>query len=266
MSGLRDRTQALTWLLLVSMLWVPARLHATGQPRQNLMVAAAVSLKDVLEEIGAAFEKDHPTFRVTFHFASSGALQQQIEQGAPVDVFISAAARHMEALGQKQLLLLDSLQNLCSNELVLIVPQNAAAPKHPEDLKNPGFKRIALGEARTVPAGQYAEAWLKNLGLYAALQPRLVPAANVRQVLTFVASGNVSAGLVYASDARTSSQVKVALRADPSLHPPISYPLAILKKSKQAQAAGNFAKFLQSDKARSLLLKHGFLLPTGKAS
>ncbi|WP_141734146.1 molybdate ABC transporter substrate-binding protein [Oligoflexus tunisiensis] len=266
MSGLRDRSQAMACLLLMSMILLSARLKAESQPKQELMVAAAASLKDVLEEIGPAFEQDHPGLHVTFHFASSGALQQQIEQGAPVDVFISAAPRQVEALRQKNLLLQDSLQNLCSNELVLIVPRTQAAPQSPLDLQKSGFKRIALGEARTVPAGQYAEAWLKNLGLHATLQPRLVPAANVRQVLTFVASGNVSAGIVYASDARTSSQVKVALRADPSLHPPITYPLAIIKKSKRPAAARVFAQFLQGDKARGLLRKHGFLVPVGKAS
>jgi molybdate transport system substrate-binding protein len=266
MSRLGGCRQGLTWLLLISLLGFTARLQAGEQPRQELRVAAAISLKEVLEEIGAAFEEDHPTFRMTLHFASSGALQQQIEQGAPLDIFISAARRQMEALQKKQLLLPDSQHTLCSNELVLIVPQNRNAPKSPEALLDPSLKRIALGEPRTVPAGQYAEAWLKNLGLYAALQPKLVPAANVRQVLTFVASGNVSAGLVYASDARSSPQVKVALRADPALHPPISYPMAVLKKTKQPQAARDFMNYLQSDKARRLLQKHGFLVPNRKAA
>jgi molybdate transport system substrate-binding protein len=253
-------------LLLISMLFTPVMLSAAEKPKEDVLVAAAASLKDVLEEIGPAFEKEHPGLRVNFQLAASGALQQQIEQGAPVDVFISAADGPMKILMDKGLLVPGSLKTILSNELVLIIAPNQPVPETLADLKNPVYKRIALGETRTVPAGQYAEAWLEHEKLSAALKDRLVPSANVRQVLTFVASGNAAAGFVYASDALTSDQVKVAIRARADQHPPITYPVAIVKRSTKQAAAQAFAKFLESPEAQRIFVKRGFRLPSGKAS
>jgi molybdate transport system substrate-binding protein len=253
-------------LLLVILGIIPAKLSAADKPKQEILVAAAASLKDVFEEMGSAFEQKSPDTRVTFQFAASGALQQQIEQGAPVDVFVSAAQKQVDALLQKDLLIKDSVQVIMSNELVLIVRPDQVPPQRLADLKNPAYKRLALGESRTVPAGQYAEAWLQNMGLLEVLKPRLVPASNVRQVLTFVETGNVTAGFVYASDARSSSKVKVALRASKDQHPPIVYPLALVKRSQKQTVAQAFVKFLAGPEARSILLRHGFLLPAEKGS
>jgi molybdate transport system substrate-binding protein len=253
-------------LVLISMLFTPVMLSATEKRKEDVLVAAAASLKDVLEDIGPAFEKKHPSLRVNFQLAASGALQQQIEQGAPVDVFISAAEGPMKILMDKDLLVPGSLKAILSNELVLIIAPNLPVPQSLADLKNPIYTRIALGETRTVPAGQYAEAWLAHENLSTALKDRLVPASNVRQVLTFVASGNAAAGFVYASDALTSDKVKVALRARADQHPPITYPLALVKRSKKQAAAQEFAKFLESPEAQRIFVKRGFRLPAGKSS
>lgn len=265
---LRRRTciQHFIYLILINLLTLPASVSAAAKPKQEILVAAAASLKDVFEEIGSAFAKKFPDTHVTFQFAASGALQQQIEQGAPVDVFVSAAVKQVEALLQKDLLIKESVQTHFSNELVLIVRRDQIAPQSLGDLKNPAYKRVALGESRTVPAGQYAEAWLQKAALWEALKDRLVPASNVRQVLTFVETGNVTAGFVYASDALTSHKVKVALRAGADQHPPIVYPMALVKRSQKQAAAGTFMKFLGSSEGRSILLKHGFLVPPEKAS
>jgi molybdate transport system substrate-binding protein len=251
---------------LSSLIISPAILVAETKPKQEILVAAAASLKDVFEDIGLAFEKEHADLQLRFQFAASGVLQHQIEQGAPVDLFISAATKQMEALEQKHLLVKGSVQQLFSNELVLIVPSDQTPPRSLSELKKPQYKRLALGEARSVPAGQYAEAWLQKAGLHDDLRDRLVPASNVRQVLTFVESGNVHAGFVYASDARTSRKVKVALRAEASMHPPIVYPLGMIQRSRKKNEAQLFVQFLQRAEARRILLQHGFLIPAEKAS
>lgn len=253
-------------LLLISMLSIPAMLSATEKPREELLVGAAASLKDVLEEIGPVFEKKHPELRVSFQLAASGALQQQIEQGAPIDVFISAADGPMKVLADKGLLVPGSVKTILSNELVLVIAPNQPVPQTLADLKNPVYKRIAIGEARTVPAGQYAEAWLEHEKLSTAVKERLVPAANVRQVLTFVETGNASAGFVYASDALTSAKVKIAVRARADQHPPITYPVALVKRSKKQTAGQAFAKFLESPEAQRIFVKRGFRLPAEKSS
>jgi molybdate transport system substrate-binding protein len=253
-------------LILISMLSTPAMLSAAEKPREEVLVGAAASLKEVLEELAPAFEKKHPELRVNFQLAASGALQQQIEQGAPMDVFISAAEGPVKILSDKGLLVPGSVKTILSNELVLITPANQPGPQTLADLKNPTYKRIAIGESRTVPAGQYAEAWLAYEKLSTELKDRLVPASNVRQVLTFVATGNAAAGFVYASDALTSDKVKVAIRARADQHPPIAYPLALVKRSNKQVAGQAFARFLESPEARSIFVKRGFLLPAGKSS
>jgi molybdate transport system substrate-binding protein len=253
-------------LILISMLSAPAMVNATEKPKEELLVAAAASLKELLEEIGSAFAKKLSELRVNFQLAASGALQQQIEQGAPIDVFISAAEGPMKVLLDKGLIVPGSLKTLLSNELVVVVPANQPAPQTLADLKGPAYKRIALGESRTVPAGQYAEAWLKHEKLDTALKDRLVPASNVRQVLTFVATGNASAGFVYASDALTTDKVKIAIRARADQHPPINYPVALVKRSTKQTAGQAFATFLESPEAQRIFVKHGFHLPAEKSS
>ncbi|HET9241679.1 MAG TPA: molybdate ABC transporter substrate-binding protein [Oligoflexus sp.] len=262
----RTRIKQFACLLLVSMLSTPVMLGAAEKPKEQILVAAAASLKDVLEEIGPAFEKKHPELRVNFQLAASGALLQQIEQGAPVDVFISAAEGPMKILAGKGLVVPNSLKTILSNELVLIIPANQPGPQSLADLKNPAYKRIAIGESRTVPAGQYAEAWIAHEKLSAALKDRLVPASNVRQVLTFVASGNAAAGFVYASDALTSDKVKVALRARADQHPPIAYPAALVKRSTRQPAGQAFLRFLEGPEARRIFVKQGFRLPAEKST
>jgi molybdate transport system substrate-binding protein len=252
-------------VLLGGLILMPFRLMAADAKKPEILVAAAASLRDAFEEIAPVFEQAHPAAKVTFQFAASGALQQQIEQGAPVDLFVSAAQKQVDALLQKDLLVKDSVQNLCSNALVLIIPKDKTMPQSIQDLRNAAYRRIAIGEKATVPAGQYAEQWIEKSGL-SALKERLVPASNVRQVLSFVETGNADAGFVYKTDALTSRAVVVALQAAAKDHDAITYPLALVKKSSQRDAAQAFAKFLKSDTARRILEKRGFMLPAEKAS
>lgn len=225
----------------------------------TLLVAAAASLQDALEEISPLFVQANSDIAVNYNFAASGPLQQQIEQGAPVDVFISAASRQMDALQEKNLILADTRRNLLTNRLVLIVPRNSDLGLTSfRQLTNANVQRIAVGEPRSVPAGQYAEELFRNLGILEQLQSKFVYGNSVRNVLAAVESGNADAGVVYTTDARISAQVTQVATAPDDLHSPIVYPIAIIQDSRNVQSARQYEQFLQSNAAKAVFERFGF--------
>lgn len=229
-----------------------------AQTNTKLLVSAAASLKDSLQEIKPLYQNKQQVAMIAYNFAASGALQQQIENGAPVDIFISAAEKQMKALRSQGLILEDTQRNLLTNRLVLIVPNNSSNITNFKQLTSPEVKRIAVGEPRSVPAGQYAQEVFKKLKILEQVKPKLVLGNNVRQVLAFVESGNADAGIVYLTDAKTSKQVKVAVTAAEDLHSPIVYPVAVLKGSKNIPAAKEYVQFLSSRQAKTVFEKYGF--------
>jgi molybdate transport system substrate-binding protein len=231
-----------------------------AQAKSSLLISAAASLKDVLQEIKPLYQKKNSSVNLTFNFGASGALLQQIVQGAPVDVFISAGKSQMDSLNQKGELLPGTLTNLANNRLVLITPKGSKSVARFASLKQPEVKRISIGEPRSVPAGQYAEQVLRKLNLWDALKPKLVYGNNVRQVLAAVESGNADAGFVYITDARISENVNVVATADESSHSPIVYPMAVLKNSKNANVAKSFVQYLASRESKNTLRKYGFIV------
>ncbi|UBF28709.1 molybdate ABC transporter substrate-binding protein [Kovacikia minuta CCNUW1] len=233
-------------------------LAAIAQSNTQLVVSAADSLTDALKELAPLYRQVRSNVTVRYNFASSGALQQQIENGAPADVFISAAAKQMDALQQKNLLVAGTRRNLLTNRLVLVVPRKTSGISNLKSLTDVRVKRIAIGDPRSVPAGQYAEEALTKAGLWNQLKPKYVLASNVRQVLQFVAAGNADAGLVYLTDAKTTDQVKIAQTIPSNLHSPIIYPIAVLKNSRNPTASRDFAQFLFSGTARKVFEKYGF--------
>jgi molybdate transport system substrate-binding protein len=253
------------WLTLLGVILVfnlhsaIANLTATAQ-QTTLTLSAAASLKDALEDIKLSYQRHSQKTRIVYNFGASGSLQQQIEQGAPVDIFISAASKQMDALQTKNLLLNETRRNLLTNQLVLIVPKGSTSIRSFKQLTEPTVKRIAIGEPRSVPAGQYAEEVFKNVGILAAVKPKLVLTNNVRQVLTAVDSGNVDAGIVYLTDAATSKTVEVAAIAAEKLHSPIVYPIAVLKSSQTPQAAKTFAQYLASGEASAVFKRFKFAI------
>ena len=247
--------------LLLALLigWQLPQRGAIAQANRTILVSAAASLQDALEEIKPLFEEANPGIRVNYNFGSSGALQQQIQQGAPADVFFSAGIPQMDALEQDNLLLEGSRQNLLSNRLVLIVPINSTLELSDfQDLTNSSIERISVGEFRSVPAGQYTEQVFSSLGILEDLQPKLVFANNVRGVLAAVESGNVDAGVVYSTDARISDQVRVVATADAELHTPITYPIAIIRDRPNTPAAEAFVEYLTGDSAMTIFEDFGF--------
>lgn len=228
------------------------------QANANLLVSAAASLKDALEEVKPLYRQTKSNVNVAYNFGASGALQQQIENGAPADIFVSAAQKQMDALESKNLILNDTRRNLLTNRLVLIVPKNSSSITDFTQLTDSNVKKIAIGEPKSVPVGQYAEEVFTKLGILKQIRPKLVLGNNVRQVLAAVESGNADAGVVYTTDAKTSNQVKVVATVAENLHSKIVYPVAVLKTSKNASAAREYVEFLSNNQAKTVFEKYGF--------
>ncbi|MDK2881016.1 MAG: molybdate transport system substrate-binding protein [Clostridia bacterium] len=233
---------------------------STGVPQKQkeVIVSAAISLKDALEQIKKNYTEKHPEVKLTCNLGSSGSLQKQIEQGAPADLFISAGASQMDQLAAKGLIDTASRITLLGNELVLITPQNGPEFRDFSDLAGPAVKKIALGLPDTVPAGKYSQETLVNLKLWDRLQPKLVMANNVRQVLTYVETGNVDAGFVYRSDVLAGKNIRVALTVPDNLHKPIVYPAAVLKNARQKDEARKFLNYLASPEGMQVFEEYGF--------
>ncbi|MEM8810273.1 MAG: molybdate ABC transporter substrate-binding protein [Cyanobacteria bacterium P01_G01_bin.38] len=225
----------------------------------TVTVSAAASLQDALDAIAPQFSAAYPNILVDYNFGSSGALQRQIEQGAPADVFFSAATKQMDALSEKGLIVPDSRQDLVANRLMLIAPTNTNLEiTDLAQLKDADISRFAVGEFRSVPAGQYAEQVFQKLDLLEPLQSKFVFGNNVRSVLAAVGGGNAELGMVYATDAKLSNQVKVLATAPDGSHQPIVYPIAVVQNTLNPEAAQTFIEFLTTDTAQETFEEFGF--------
>lgn len=225
----------------------------------ELTVSAAASLKDVLTEVKGLYLAEKPHTKMTINFAGSGTLQQQIEQGANVDLFISASAANMDTLKNKNLLVNSSIKNLLGNKLVMIAPQGSKLPTGNFSIVTDGqVAKIALGEPVTVPAGKYAEQVFSYLNILDQVKAKTVYGSDVKQVLNWVETGNVDAGVVYLTDAKISDKVTVIGTATEASHKAIVYPAAVIKASKNYTASRDFVNFLTSGKAKAVFNKYGF--------
>lgn len=229
---------------------------------QRLIVFAAASLKDALDEVNAAYKKARDV-QVAVSYAGSSQLVKQIEQGAPAEVFISADLESMDYGSQKKVVQDVTRINLLGNKLVLIA---AADSKNGSITINSSFDlaglagngRITIGDVRAVPGGRYAQAALENLGLWESVQPKLAMVENVRVALSLVARGEAPLGIVYETDARAEPKVKVIGAFPADSHPPIVYPAALTATAKARAAA--YLEFLQSPTARGIFEKRGFTI------
>jgi molybdate transport system substrate-binding protein len=234
---------------------------------QEMIVSAAISLKDATEQLGRAFMAAHPGVTLRYNLGASGNLQKQIEAGAPVAIFLSAGQRQMDELEKLGLIVAATRRAFARNVLTVIEPADSRVDiARPADLLEARVGRIVIGNPRTVPAGEYAEESLRALGLWDRLQPKLVFAENVRQALDYVARGEVDAGFVYTTDAATRARgVKEAFRPPEDTYRPIVYPGAVVAASRQPALGQAFLDLLTSGGGRAVLGRFGFLPPPAGA-
>lgn len=228
----------------------------------DLTVSAAASLTHAFKDLRPMFEAAHPGTKVLLNFGASGALLQQIAKGgAPVDVFVSADQETMDQAQGQGLVQAAQRRDFVSNTLVVIVPASAGnVPKAVRDLAQAGYQRIAIGLPASVPVGRYTKGVLEAAGLWAAIEPKIVGANNVRQALDYVARAEVDAGFVYSTDAAImADKVKVAFTVP--TQKPILYPAAPIAASANGAVATKFVDFLQSTQAQAVLGKYGFGKP-----
>jgi molybdate transport system substrate-binding protein len=235
---------------------------STGQ-KVELNVSAGAGLTDVLTELNEKYMAENHGVKINANFAASGTLTEQIRNGSPTDVFISASRTLMDTLQENNLLVDSSRRNFVCNKLVLIVPTDSELGLSSfEELTDDQVKNIAIGDPKFVPAGMYAQKAFDILGIIEQVQQKLVLCADVRQVLSYVESGNVDAGIVYLTDAETSNIVKVVATGPSEVNKTIVFPVAIIRTSKNVDAAKSYIDFLFSDTAKTIIEKQGWTAVT----
>jgi molybdate transport system substrate-binding protein len=227
--------------------------------RDELVVSAAASLQEVMTAAAESFEAAHPSVSVQLNFASSGSLRQQIELGSPVEVFVSASTDHVDRLVESGLVESADRRIFARNELVLVTTKESVRTL--DDLQDDAVTRVAIGDPRSVPAGQYALQWLESEGLWESIKEKTVLGGDVRQVLSYVERGEVDAGIVYATDAKVAGLEPVWIALGPNA-PAVIYEAALVGGSREPRAvARQFFDYLASDEAIRELEAAGFLAP-----
>jgi molybdate transport system substrate-binding protein len=248
--------------LLRAAVALSAVVFAAAVQAQTVTVSAAVSLSEAFKEIAKLYESQNTGAKVEMNFGASGALLQQIVRGAPVDVFASADEKTMADAQQRGLV--TKQQVFAQNSLVAVVPTASnRAWKALPDIKPGDINRMALGNPDSVPAGRYASQALAQAGMADAFKDKQIMAQNVRQVLDYVARGEVDVGFVYGTDAAVMTD-KVKVLFTVPLPQPVRYPIAVIQDSKQADAAQKFVTLVLSPQGQEVLAKHGFKAPDAK--
>lgn len=226
----------------------------------EVMVFAAASLTDSLQEIGKAYEKIHPDEKIIFNFGGSNVLIRQIEAGAPADIFFSADTAKMDELQKKGFLLKDTHRDILSNSLVVIV-EKAVGAEIPDlsALIGPKIQKLSLADTRGVPCGIYAQKYFEKMGVWGQVKDRVVQAENVRAALAAVESGDADAGVVFKTDAAISTKVKIAYEIPTGDVPKIAYPAGVLKDSKVLGEAKDFLAYLEAKEGLAVFKKYGFV-------
>ncbi len=235
-------------------------MGAAPAAAQEMTLSVAISMKEAVEELGRQFRRTRPAVILRYNFGASGELQKQIEAGAPVDVFVSAAQGQMDDLEQNGLILSATRRVFARNALAVIVPADSRLDLgKPADLLRPQIRKVVVGNPKTVPVGQYAEESLRTLGLWESLRPKLVFAENVRQALEYVSRGEVEAGFVYVTDvAVRAGRVREAFRPPLESYRPVTYPVAVVAASKHPSVAQAFIDLLLGPEGQAVLSRLGF--------
>jgi len=252
-------------ILCLALLLSPTVLSMSGscaaQAEEELIVSAAASLTNAFGELGKRFEVANPGMKVVFNFAASGPLLQQIDKGAPVDVFASADQKTMDQAKEKNLILSETRKDFVSNRLVLVVPKDSRLlVKGPQDLALKDVSTVCLGNPESVSAGRYTRELLSNEGLWDTLKHKFIYGDSVRQVLDYVVRGEVDAGFVFATDAAIAKDKVQIVPAAEKLKP-VPYPIAIVATTHAKGAAQRFIDYALSEDGQEILSQYGFERP-----
>ena len=254
--GMRSRRSC----LCVALLALVGGSDGCQRPaRTTLTLSVAASLTDAMSAIEAQYRQGHAMVDFRNNFGGSGTLAREIEEGAPVDVFLSAAAGPMDELQGKGLIVAATRRNLLRNSLVLIAPSDSRLQGF-AGLTDGSVRKIALGDPGSVPAGLYGKQTLTALHLYDRVGPKIVLAKDVRQVLAYVETGNADAGLVYATDAQGAARARIVATAPEGTHDPIVYPVAVVGAGRESGAAQLFVEYLRGPAATAIFEQHGFTM------
>lgn len=246
---------------LISYLFVSCNQSNNTQSNsenKEIYVLAAASLTYVLTELANNYKKETST-EIIFSFASSGALQAQIEASAPADIFFSAAQKQMNALEEKGLIDSETRKDLLENKVVLISPKNSNLNiKSFTDITNSNVKKLGLGEPKSVPVGQYSEEILSNLSILDIAKEKAVYGSDVRNVLDWVETAEVDCGIVYATDAKIAKNINIIAEAPEGTHKKVIYPISIIKSSQNKEEAKKFIEYISTDKSKEIFQNYGF--------
>lgn len=274
---MKKRSIILTLLLVLTLFFAGCNSTDTGNDANNdisekpvveesnekgvtVNISAAASLSEALTEIQTEYAKENND-TLQFNFAGSGSLQKQIQEGAPCDLFVSASKAHMDALEEAGLIDTESRKDMLGNTLTLIASEEKAdVIKETDSLASAHVESISIGEPETVPAGKYAQQSFESLGITDKIKDKIVLAKDVKQVLEYVETGNVDFGLVYKSDAMLLQTGEIVADMPADSHDPIVYPVALIKDGEQLEAAADFYEFLQTDYAKGVFEKYGFVI------
>ena len=239
-------------------LLLAASLLGCSRSDDELLIFAAASLRDALEEVGDEFHRAHGV-RVRFSYGGSVAMAQQLARGAPADLFLSAGPGPMDTLERQELLEPGTRVDLLGNVLVVVAGEGVSATlSEPQGLLAPEARRLAVADPQLAPAGAYAREALQSLGLWSQLEPKLVTGPDVRTVLAYVESGNADAAIVYATDAKVSPDLRILWTFDPDTHFPLVYPAAALRDAGNPEGARLFLEFLLGPEAGDVFARSGF--------
>lgn len=248
---------------LISYLFVSCNQSNNTQSNsenKEIYVLAAASLTDVLTELANNYKQETST-EIIFSFASSGALQAQIEASAPADIFFSAAQKQMNALEEKGLIDSETRKDLLENKVVLISPKNSNLNiKSFTDITNSNVKKLGLGEPKNVPVGQYSEEILSNLSILDIAKEKAVYGSDVRNVLDWVETAEVDCGIVYATDAKIAKNINIIAEAPEGTNKKVIYPISIIKSSQNKEEAKKFIEYISTDKSKEIFQNYGFTL------
>lgn len=246
---------------LISYLFVSCNQSNNTQSNsenKEIYVLAAASLTDVLTELANNYKQKTST-EIIFSFASSGALQAQIEASAPADIFFSAAQKQMNALEEKGLIDSETRKDLLENKVVLISPKNSNLNiKSFTDITNSNVKKLGLGEPKSVPVGQYSEEILSNLSILDIAKEKAVYGSDVRNVLDWVETAEVDCGIVYATDAKIAKNINIIAEAPEGTNKKVIYPISIIKSSQNKEEAKKFIEYISTEKSKEIFQNYGF--------